>query len=126
MPAVQRKGEAMSPDEKAALEGFAKTVGAKILGELKNTARATWAHLDEQTRVDFADVSRDVAMLMGKAMLGQDVKQELALAESSVADIGSVEDIYAKREFWNAVKRVAGSVGEVVIAFAEGAAKRVI
>jgi hypothetical protein len=116
----------VTDDEKKALGTFASKVGSQILDELKGTARASWAHLDDQTRADFADASRDVAMLMGRALLGQDVKRELALAESSVADIAAAESVYAKREFWQAVKRVAGSVGEVVVAFAEGAAKRAI
>ena len=54
------------------------------------------------------------------------MKRELAIAESSVADIGAAEAVYAKREFWNAVKRVAGALGEFVVAFAEGAAKRAL
>lgn len=113
-------------EETAALGAFANQVGSKILDELKGSARASWAHLDDQTRADFADASRDVAMLMGRALLGQDVKRELAIAESSVADIAAAEAVYAKREFWNAVKRVAGVLGEFVVAFAEGAAKRAL
>jgi len=105
------------------LEDLAKSLGGKVLDQVKSDFGDAWDGVKDEVKDVLADVAKDAGRLAVKNMGGQDTSEEEKHIHAQLLNLKVAGEILAVRTFWESFGNVMGVIGSALGAIAKGALK---
>ena len=101
-------------------------VSARVLNTLKDQLGDTWVKLKPEIASALESCSRQVGVLAVRALKGEDVSDLQLDLDSQVANLVAIGADIMVKNFWLAVHKVIGTIGEILGDLLKGALKGIV